>query len=242
MLNGNQSFTTPIAQYEITSSAEEAVRFFEPRQLHDKQGTRESPDTYFRYINLEKGEEYSIGIKNTSGSRMLFCVGVDGRSVVNGARIPSLRDAASRKAWSDSNGYVISDEHLIRGWRESLDVERQFIVTDALASYSAEVWDDSSAMGTICIAVFREDTSYGSGMRGMRGGGDLGTGYAARVASPVGTTVFNSKTCAYELLVLKYATAKTLKSLGIYVESPKTPEDSNRIWPAEQKFCKFPQG
>lgn len=220
---------------DVVEPSIRTAQFFEPKGLRDRVGDSGHPDIYHRFAALEDGEKYGITIRLHEADKRFLCrVGIDGRNVVDGSRIPDYHDLGRSSAWT-GDGYVLNvaqeNGGTIEGWRESMDHVRRFVVTTEAGSYAAEQWHDLSAVGTIVIATFRERPA------GITR--SVGTGFGDRVESRVELTHFDGQPTAYEIIVIKYAPLEELRRLGVVVPEPPA---ENRIWPQgrDPKFCTFP--
>ena len=102
-----------------------------------------------RYLEARQGEHYGIVITNRTPERVGVVIAVDGRNIITGKR-SDLENTESM--------YIVNAYEAARydGWRTSQDEVHCFYFTDAADSYSVTTFADSSAMGIIAMAVFRE--------------------------------------------------------------------------------------
>jgi hypothetical protein len=100
------------------------------------------------WLQAEKGENYSVRVRNNSGDRLGLVIAVDGRNIINGARSELERSEPM---------YVLDgwESETYSGWRANLEVVNEFYFTDWPDSY-AEAFGDRSARGVIAVAVYRE--------------------------------------------------------------------------------------
>ena len=107
---------------------------------------------YKAHLEAVRGSNYSIRIRNRSDQRIGVVIAVDGRNVISGDR-SNLRP--------DERMYVLEpgQRETYEGWRTGRNRVNRFYFTDAGDSY-AGAWGDSSAMGVIAVAAFREAVSY----------------------------------------------------------------------------------
>jgi len=99
-----------------------------------------------RYVVGTPGHEYSLRVRNLTGSRILAVTSVDGVNVVSG-----------ETASPDQSGYVVDawGSVEIAGWRKSLQNTAAFYFTDLRDSYAARTGRPGN-VGVIGVAVFRE--------------------------------------------------------------------------------------
>ncbi|MGB5102073.1 MAG: hypothetical protein WBO04_01980 [Steroidobacteraceae bacterium] len=98
------------------------------------------------YVVGQPGNEYAIRIRNTTGSRVLAVVSVDGINVVTG-----------ETAAPDQSGYVIEPGGYvnIEGWRKGLDRTAAFYFSDPGDAYATRTGRPDD-LGVIGVALFRE--------------------------------------------------------------------------------------
>lgn len=213
-----------------------------------------------KYLEAKKGRNYSIIVTNNSRERVGVVVAVDGRNVIDG-----------RKSYlkSDEVMYIINpyDRTKIDGWRTDDKTIHQFYFTNPGDSYSARTFTDSSAMGVIAVAVFREKGRYGylserslpnapAPYRGADAGKDAavgaqapgerkmarseaaGTGFGDERYSPTIKVEFEPEQMALSRTLIKYEWRETLCRKGIL--RCGHPE-RNRLWD-EGSYAPFPPG
>ncbi len=100
------------------------------------------------YLAAERGQRYSIRVRNLRGTRIGVVVAVDGRNIITGAR-SELR--------ANERMYILEPYQTANfsGWRADLSSVNQFYFTEWEDSY-AEAFGDASAQGVIAVAVFDE--------------------------------------------------------------------------------------
>ncbi len=108
----------------------------------------EAGDVLRRYLLAEPGARYRLRLYNPNAERVGVVIAVDGRNIISGRR----SELGAGEAM-----YVIDGHRtqVFSGWRTDADHVQAFYFTDAGDSY-AGAWGDYSAMGTIAVAVFRE--------------------------------------------------------------------------------------
>ena len=107
------------------------------------------------YLEARAGARYELRLVNRSSERLGALVVVDGLNVVSGER---AADLSRRPAGPAGRMYVLDGwgETTIRGWRTSLDEVRRFNFVDERSSYAVRSRKDSSKLGWIEVALFRE--------------------------------------------------------------------------------------
>ncbi len=140
------------------------------------------------------GVDYEIQITNNERhDRVLFVIGVDGLSVMDGSR-----------ASEHSGGYVLDpgQSTRIRGWRRGLDRVASFTFTHSDDSYAGRT-DRRSHIGEVWVWAVREQSAppvveprFGAraekaaGKSADRSSGETGTGYGDERVDHVRTTGF----------------------------------------------------
>ena len=138
------------------------------------------------------GLEYEIRITNHERhDRVLFAIGVDGLSVIDGS-----------SASEYSGGYVLNPggSTRIRGWRRGLDRVAAFTFTHRDDSYAGRT-GRRDHIGEVMVWAIREQSSVitpkseaagekAAGRSALHSGGDTGTGYGNELVDPVRTTHF----------------------------------------------------
>jgi hypothetical protein len=99
-----------------------------------------------RWLPGIPGHRYGVRLRNTSDTRVLVVLSVDGVNAVTG----ETADPAQA-------GYVLApgQETRVDGWRKSLDAVAQFVFTDLPDAYAARTGRPDN-IGVIGIAVFEE--------------------------------------------------------------------------------------
>lgn len=209
------------------------------------------PGVYKAYIEARRGQHYSVRIRNRTGDRVGVVVAVDGRNVISGAR--SDLEPEERM-------YVLGpyQQETYEGWRTGRNRVNRFYFTDAGNSY-AEAWGDSSAMGVIAVAAFREatrdvaprrerDGERYSTQRGPRtpsteaappvGGpsrrsAEAGTGYGETEWSPSRQVDFTPERRPFTQVFFKYVWRDTLCRQGVIDCDGNRRSQRNRFWDEE---------
>jgi len=116
--------------------------------LHDRTAGRSLPVHWgggTAWVAGAPGSEYSVRIRNRSGTDLLAVISVDGVNVVTGAT-----------AAPDQSGYVIpaGGSIEVKGWRKSLQRIAAFYFTDLGDSYAARTGRPDN-VGVVGVAVFK---------------------------------------------------------------------------------------
>ena len=102
-----------------------------------------------KYLEARRGENYSVVVRNDMPERIGVVIAVDGRNIITG-----------KKSFLKNNEmmYIVEPYGSARleGWRTDQNTVHKFYFTDVKDSYSVRTFGDSSAMGVITVAVFRE--------------------------------------------------------------------------------------
>jgi hypothetical protein len=106
-----------------------------------------------RYLQAFAGRNYSLVLRNNSGSRVAVLLAVDGLNAVNGdkTRLNSSEPMYVLGPWETAT---------IRGWRTSLHEIRRFVFVDERRSYAERTGQANSDMGWIRVLSFREQQSW----------------------------------------------------------------------------------
>jgi len=100
------------------------------------------------YAEAVPGARYGIRVRNNLGCRVGLVIAVDGRNIISGSQ--SWLGGGERM-------YVLAPGEVqeFRGWRTAQDKENRFYFTSVADSYAA-AFGDTSAMGVVAMAVYRE--------------------------------------------------------------------------------------
>jgi len=203
------------------------------------------------YLEARKGEQYGIIIRNRTSSRIGVVIAVDGRNIISGKQ---------SNLGNTENMYIVNAGETTRldGWRTSQDQVHRFFFTDAADSYSVKTFADSSAMGVIGMAVYREKQQPLSLMKEKReapaagapaakksqsadramASENAGTGFGDAQYSPVITVSFDPERAPVQKTLIKYEWRDTLCRKGILRCNA---ELGNRLWD-ENQYAPFPPG
>jgi hypothetical protein len=205
-----------------------------------------------RYLEARKGENYSIVIRNNTSERVGVVIAVDGRNIITGKK--SYLKNNEMMYLVDPYGYAGYE-----GWRTDNDTVHRFYFTDTKDSYAMRTFDDSSAMGVIAVAAFREKerpqvyfdrqmsrekAAPGAPMAPSekRSGGfesnSAGTGFGDERYSPVVKVEFEPEAVPFEKMLVKYEWRETLCKKGLL---NCRPEAKNRLWD-ESDYAPYPPG
>ncbi len=205
-----------------------------------------------KYLEAKKGENYGIMIRNNSPERLGVVIAVDGRNIISGSR----SDLGNNETMYIVNAYeqVRSD-----GWRTTDNDVHQFYFTTPADSYSVRTFADSSAMGVIAVAVYREKgqpqpmfdmsgnetapaaPSMDSAARSKRkalAAEDAGTGFGQSRYSPVVKVEFEPEGFPIQKTLVKYEWRETLCKKGI-LDCGR--ERKNRLWDNDG-YAPYPPG
>ncbi len=108
------------------------------------------PGTFDRhYFQANRGRNYSLVVRNSTGERIGVLIAVDGLNVVNGERSRLGRDETM---------YVLDpwETATINGWRTSLREVRKFVFVDEERSYAERTGQANGDLGWIRVLSFRE--------------------------------------------------------------------------------------
>ncbi len=203
------------------------------------------------YLDARKGEQYGIIIRNRTSTRIGVVIAVDGRNIISGKQ---------SNLGNNENMYIVNAGETTRldGWRTSQDQVHRFFFTDAADSYSVKTFADSSAMGVIGLAVYREketprpllekkrESSGASAPTAKKSLSadralateDAGTGFGDAQYSPVITVQFDPERAPVQKTLIKYEWRDTLCRKGI-LRCNK--ELGNRLWD-ENQYAPYPPG
>lgn len=206
-----------------------------------------------RYLEAKKGENYGIIITNRTSKRVGVVIAVDGRNIISGKR----SDLRNNEAM-----YIVNACETARydGWRTEKNQVHRFYFTEEADSYSVRTFGDSSAMGVIAMAVFREkdqpqplqeqkregaaapaEPSKGKSLEGADRAlakESAGTGFGDAQYSPVITVQFEPERNPFQKTLVKYEWREVLCRKGILSCGR---ELGNRLWD-EDGYAPYPPG
>jgi len=205
-----------------------------------------------RYLEARKGENYGIVIRNRTAGRIGVVLAVDGRNIITGKR----SELGNKEAM-----YIVNAHDTARydGWRTTNDQVHRFYFTDAADSYSVRTFSDSSAMGVIAMAVYREKELPRPMLEEKREGRSspapsagaapksadralaeesAGTGFGESSYSPVITVQFEPEHSPVQKTLVKYEWRDVLCRKGILSCGGET---GNRLWDTDG-YAPYPPG
>ncbi|MFA5072796.1 MAG: hypothetical protein WC539_02685 [Nitrospirota bacterium] len=205
-----------------------------------------------KFLEARKDENYGIVIKNHSSERVGVVIAVDGRNIITGKR---------SELKNNEGMYVVHAYDTVRytGWRTGQDKVHRFYFTDVADSYSVRTFSDSSAMGVIAVAVYREKQkpqpvweqrkeekadSPAPSARASKSADkalvreNAGTGFGDAHYSPVITVQFDPERKPIQKNLIKYEWRDVLCKKRILLCSQ---EYGNRLWD-EDRYAPNPPG
>jgi len=235
---------------EISSDDGRVLQSF-PASDRWKQETR----VIKKYCEAKKGENYGIVIRNNSPERLAVVIAVDGRNIITGSR-SNLRN--------NETMYIVNAYEQVRydGWRTAENEIHRFYFTEPADSYSVRTFADSSAMGVIAVAIYREKErpeqlfgmSRNESAQAMPSapsvdkaglsrdkasvGESAGTGFGDPRYSPVTRVAFEPESIPTQKTLIKYEWRETLCKKGVL---NCVQERKNRLWDNDG-YAPFPPG
>jgi hypothetical protein len=218
-----------------------------PHKDFTKGGTR----IIKKHLEARRRENYGILIHNRTPGRIGLIIAVDGRNIISGKK----SDLKNGEDMYIVNGY----EHgKYEGWRTASDKVHKFYFTDTADSYAMRTFGDSTAMGVIAVAVYREkerpklpfeqkrsDTSpapsaenSAKGKAGAVRDESAGTGFGEEQYSPVIRVAFEPELIPIQKTLVKYEWREVLCRKGILNCGY---EPKNRLWD-EDEYAPYPPG
>lgn len=216
---------------------------------HDEHRTGNT-HVFKSYLEARKGENYAILIRNRLPERIAAVIAVDGRNVITGKK-SFLKNGETM--------YIVEPygQARIEGWRTSDDTVNRFYFTGSADSYSARTFSDTSAMGVIAVAVFREKDRPSMLYEQERSSGRTtgvpaaprsearkaekdaaGTGFGREHHSPVVKVKFEPESLPVEKILVKYEWRDELCRKGII---RCRHEARNRLWDNDE-YAPYPPG
>ena len=205
-----------------------------------------------KYLEARKGENYGIVIRNMTAGRIGVVIAVDGRNIISGKR-SNLKNSEEM--------YIVGGYENTRydGWRTDRDTIHKFYFTEPTDSYAVRTFSDTSAMGVIAVAVYREKEHPRLLQRDGRSGGapqapqsesssrskagaskdeSAGTGFGEEHYSPTIKVVFEPEDRPLQTTLIKYEWREVLCRKGI-VQCRY--EKGNRLWD-DDNYAPYPPG
>ena len=204
-----------------------------------------------QYLEAMRGENYGIIIHNMTPERIGLVIAVDGRSIISGKR----SDLKNNEAMYIVNSY---EQGEYDGWRTASDRVHKFYFTDMVDSYAMRTFGDSTAMGVIAVAVYREKEqpqppyeqerrvyrpaapsakNSTQGKAGMAKDESAGTGFGDEHYSPTIRVDFEPASTPSHKTLIKYEWREVLCRKGIL----NCREARNRLW-EEDAYAPYPPG
>jgi hypothetical protein len=205
-----------------------------------------------KYLEAKKGENYGIVIRNNTPERIGVVIAADGRNIISGSR----SDLKNSETMYIVNPYETAQYD---GWRTTENEVHRFYFTEPADSYSVRTFADSSAMGVIAVAVFREKErpqplleqnrseaapaapSMESARRGKSkalADESAGTGFGEAQYSPIVRVEFEPERMPIQKTLVKYEWRETLCRKGILQCEQNR---KNRLWDQEA-YAPYPPG
>jgi hypothetical protein len=205
-----------------------------------------------KYLEARKGEKYGIVIRNQTPERIGVVIAVDGRNILSGKK----SNLKNTEAMYIVNRY--GDGHY-DGWRTASDTVHTFYFTDTADSYAMRTFSDSSSMGLIAVAVFREKErpqplyeqkslgqapgapsaeSSARSKAGVAKDESAGTGFGDSRYSPTIKVSFEPEGAPALKTLIKYEWHEALCRKGILTcgQGPR-----NRLWDQDE-YAPYPPG
>jgi hypothetical protein len=235
-------------EVSIEIVSESGRSFFSiPHRDFWKRGTR----VIKQYLEAMRGENYGIVIHNMTPERIGVVIAVDGRNIISGKR----SDLKNTEAMYIVNSY---EQGEYDGWRTASDKVHKFYFTDIADSYAMRTFGDSTAMGIIAVAVYREKEQLkplceqerrvyrpsapaaersAQGKAGIARDERAGTGFGDEHYSPTIRVAFEPASTPIQKTLIKYEWREVLCKKGIL----NCREARNRLW-EEDAYAPFPPG
>ena len=204
--------------------------------------------TFKKYLEARNSETYSILIRNHLPERIGVVIAVDGRNIITGEK---------SMLGSNEMMYIIGPygQARLEGWRTSDDMVNRFYFTSSADSYSVKTFGDTSAMGVIAVAVFREkerpavlfeqrSSGHAAAPSAPRSESkqaqkdEAGTGFGNEHYSPVTKVDFEPERYPFEKTLIRYAWREELCRKRIL---HCRPEAGNRLWDMDD-YAPYPPG
>jgi hypothetical protein len=205
-----------------------------------------------QYLEARRGENYGIVIHNMTPERIGVVIAVDGRNIISGKK----SNLKNNEAMYIVNGYGQGEYD---GWRTAGDIVHKFYFTDVADSYAMRTFSDSTAMGVIAVAVYREKEQpqpqyeqetrdytpaapsaerSAQGKAGLARDESAGTGFGDERYSPTIRVAFEPEGTPIQKTLIKYEWREVLCRKGIISCREQA---RNRLWD-EDAYAPFPPG
>lgn len=205
-----------------------------------------------KYLEARKGENYGIVIWNRTPERVGVVIAVDGRNIISGKKSDLKNDEAM---------YLVSGYEHVRydGWRTDKDTVHKFYFTEMADSYAMRTFSDSTSMGVIAVAVYREKErpkplyeqrrlekapaapSAENSLRSKSGAVKdeaAGTGFGDAQYSPTIKVAFEPESNPLQKILVKYEWREVLCRKGILSCGQQM---GNRLWDGDE-YAPYPPG
>jgi hypothetical protein len=204
-----------------------------------------------KYLDARNGEKYGIIIRNRTSERVGVVIAVDGRNIISGKQ---------SNLGNNEMMYIVNAGEATRldGWRTSQDQVHRFYFTNSVDSYTVRTFADSSALGVIAAAVYKEKPqplpqlkqkneapAAGAPAEKKAKSADralasesAGTGFGEAQYSPVTTVQFEPERTPVQKTLVKYEWREVLCRKGIL---PCGQQLGNRLWD-ENRYAPYPPG
>ena len=219
--------------------------------IQHKKYRKGSTEVIKKYLEAKQGKNYHIEMRNRTHRRIGVVIAVDGRNIISGKK--SYLSPNERMYIIEPYGYT-----KLEGWRTSQNNVNRFYFTDKKDSYSVKTFGDTSAMGVIAAAVFREKprpkikyrkkyTPKNKKEKSMAPNSSCpekdkddsaGTGFGNETYSPSIRVMFESEKYPYKKYLIKYEWRHVLIKKGIIKKHRKV---KNRLWD-EDEYAPYPPG
>lgn len=205
---------------------------------------KSSTHVFRNYLEAHKGEKYGIIIRNRTSERVGVVIAVDGRNIISGTQ---------SNLGNNENMYVVNagETAQYNGWRTSQNEVHRFFFTEAIDSYAIKTFADSSAMGVIAVAVYKEKpqpqlqqkreapTAKKSQSEDRALASEhAGTGFGDAQYSPVIAVQFMPERAPVQKTLVKYEWRDVLCRKGILQCGRQL---GNRLWDDNQ-YAPYPPG
>jgi len=205
-----------------------------------------------KYLEARRGLNYGIAIRNMTPERIGVVIAVDGRNIISGKKSNLQNDEDMYIV----NGYGYGQYD---GWRTASDRVHKFYFTDIADSYAMRAFSDSTAMGVIAVAIYREKERpkplceqkrldkapagpSAEGSSRSKAGSvrdeSAGTGFGDGKYSPTVKVAFEPEHTPVQKTLMKYEWYEVLCRKGIL---SCRQEPRSRLWDEDQ-YAPFPPG
>ncbi len=204
-----------------------------------------------KFLEARKGQNYGIVVRNIGSERIGVVIAVDGRNIISGKQ-SNLANSEEMYV-IDGNGSARLD-----GWRTDSSTVHKFYFTNVADSYSVRTFNDTSAMGVIAVAVYREKERPRPVYRAPKSAEHVpagmeersatrmsktrdesaGTGFGESMHAPVVHVAFEPMRTPVQKTLYKYEWSEVLCKKGLIACGS---ERGNRLWD-ETSYAPYPPG